>query len=272
MALSHVETALVLRAAAPADLDAIMAIERSPGYEARVGRSTRGEHEAMLAGPRHAYFVGEREGVEAFAILRDLDDPARQRLSQAHRGAAGARRGPRRCLPLLLDWTFAHTPAHRFHLDCFDDNAPAQAMYERLGFTRDGVLREAYLGPGRPAPRSPADGADAAGMGRSVAPLQHDERAIDAPVRLEPRNARRLALSAEPMRRGERDHRLRRMGEAAGRRQLVGRLGVVSSVQRQAPPGASARAAAATSVRDRRDRSRESAAKMRSKAPRRPAR
>lgn len=137
---------LVLRAASPADLDAIMAIERAPGYEARVGRSARGEHEAMLAGPRHAYFVGERDGVEAFAILRDLDDPHGNVYLKRIAARPGRGAGPA-LLRRLLDWTFAKTPAHRFHLDCFDDNAPAQAMYERLGFTRDGVLREAYLAP-----------------------------------------------------------------------------------------------------------------------------
>jgi RimJ/RimL family protein N-acetyltransferase len=146
MALSMLKSALVLRAAAPADLDAIMSIEREPGYDARVGRSALGDHEAMLAGPRHAYFVGERDEVEAFAILRDLDDPhgnvyLKRIAARPGRGAGRA------LLRLLLDRIFAHTPAHRFYLDCFDDNAPAQAMYEALGFTRDGVLREAYLAP-----------------------------------------------------------------------------------------------------------------------------
>ena len=34
--------------------------------------------------------------------------------------------------------------AELFHLDCFADNARAQRSYEKLGFTRDGVLRKAY--------------------------------------------------------------------------------------------------------------------------------
>jgi RimJ/RimL family protein N-acetyltransferase len=137
--------AFVLRAAETADLDAIMAIERGPGYEALVGRSSRAEHEAMLAGPRHAYFVGERHGVEAFAILRDLDDAhGNVYLKRIAARLPGAGRA---LLGLLLDWTFAHTLAHRFHLDCFDDNFRALKMYEKLGFSRDGVLRQAYLAP-----------------------------------------------------------------------------------------------------------------------------
>jgi RimJ/RimL family protein N-acetyltransferase len=139
-------SALALRPAAPADLDAIMEIERSPGYETRVGRSPRAEHEAMLAGPRHAYLVGEREGVEAFAILRDLDD-AHGNVYLKRIAARPGRGAGAPFFAALIDWTFAHAPAHRLHLDCFDDNAKAQDFYARFGFSRDGVLREAYLGP-----------------------------------------------------------------------------------------------------------------------------
>ena len=136
---------IALRAARADDLDAIMAIERTSGYAALVGRSSRAEHEAMLADRRHAYFVGGQADVEAFAILRDLEDPHGnvylKRIAVARAGqGAGAR-----FLAALLDWVFAQTPAHRCHLDCFDDNARAHAMYAKLGFTRDGTLREAYL-------------------------------------------------------------------------------------------------------------------------------
>jgi diamine N-acetyltransferase len=138
---------IALRPARLDDLDAILAIERGEGYENLVGRSTRGEHEDMLAGPRHAYFVGEREGVEAFAILRDLDHPHGnlylKRIAVARPGQGDGAR----FLSLLIDWTFANTKAHLFRLDCFDDNFRAQAMYRKLGFRRDGLLREAYLGP-----------------------------------------------------------------------------------------------------------------------------
>jgi RimJ/RimL family protein N-acetyltransferase len=136
-----------LRPATPRDLDAIMAIERAPGYEALVGRSTRAEHEATLSGPRHAYFVGERAGVEAFAILRDLADPHGNIYLQRIAVAAPGRGDGAAFLTALIDWAFAETAAHRFHLDCFDDNFRAQAMYAKLGFSRDGLLREAYLAP-----------------------------------------------------------------------------------------------------------------------------
>jgi RimJ/RimL family protein N-acetyltransferase len=132
-----------LRPATSADLDAVMAWERGPGYEAFVGRSTRPEHEAMLADGRHVYLIGEN----AFAILRDLDDPHGNVYLKRIAVAQPGRGDGARFLARVLNWTFARPKPHRFHLDCFAENARAQAMYAKLGFTRDGVLREAYLDP-----------------------------------------------------------------------------------------------------------------------------
>ena len=117
------DTPLILRAATIADLDSIMAIERSPRYFARVGQSSRPEHEAMLAGPRHAYFVGDRNGVEAFVILRDFDEPHGNVYLKRIAARPGRRAGGP-LLSLVLDRAFAHPRVHRVHLDCFDDNFP----------------------------------------------------------------------------------------------------------------------------------------------------
>jgi RimJ/RimL family protein N-acetyltransferase len=135
-----------LRAAAAADLDAIMAIERTAGFELYVGRSTAAEHRAMMASADYAYLVGEagEGGIGAFAILRDLADAhgnlylKRIAVSRPGEGVGGA------FLALVVAWAFAHTAAHRFWLDCFVSNARAQRVYEKLGFTHDGVAREAY--------------------------------------------------------------------------------------------------------------------------------
>lgn len=143
------QSKITLRRAASADIAAIMAIERAPGYEDYVGRSSHAEHEEMLASPRYTYFIGlgpEGDAL-AFAILRDFDDPHGnlylKRIAAARPGEGiGAR-----FMRLLIDWAFAETDAHRFYLDCFADNARAQRLYEKFGFTRDGVLRQAYVGP-----------------------------------------------------------------------------------------------------------------------------
>jgi RimJ/RimL family protein N-acetyltransferase len=141
------EANLTLRAASAGDLDAIMAIERAPGFERWVGRSSAEEHRAMMDDANYAYLVGEADGeVVAFAILRDLNDPHGNRylkrfaVARPQEGVGGA------FLERVVDWTFDRVGAHRFWLDCFSHNARAQRVYEKLGFTRDGVLREAYLG------------------------------------------------------------------------------------------------------------------------------
>jgi RimJ/RimL family protein N-acetyltransferase len=148
MANSQVSSAAIKRATA-ADLDAVLALERRPGYEAFVGRSTRAEHEEMLASPRYVYLLGlgETGAPFAFAILRDPDDPhGNLYLKRVAVDEPGQGRGVR-FLAAALDWAFASTTAHRFYLDCFVENFRAQRAYAKLGFTRDGVLREAYLGP-----------------------------------------------------------------------------------------------------------------------------
>jgi RimJ/RimL family protein N-acetyltransferase len=140
---------LTLRPATLADLHAIMAIERTPGFERFVGRSPEAEHRAMMASSNHAYFIGEAAdgAIAAFAILRDLEDPhgnvylKRIAVSRPDEGVGAA------FFALVVAWAFTHTAAHRFWLDCFAHNARAQRVYEKLGFSRDGVLRQAYRAP-----------------------------------------------------------------------------------------------------------------------------
>ena len=142
---------LTLRPAAFADIGAVMTIERSPDFEFSVARSEEEEHRVMLSSPSHAYRlgVGETGGVEAFAILRGLDDIhgnlylKRVAVARPGQGLGTA------FLGLVLDEAFGRMGAERFYLDCFADNARAQAAYRKLGMSRDGVLRQAYrLGDG----------------------------------------------------------------------------------------------------------------------------
>ena len=137
---------LTLRPAALGDLSSVMAIERSPDYELYVARSDEEGHRAMLSSPSHTYRVGVGQSgeIEAFAILRGLGDPhlnlylRRVAVARPDQGLGTA------FLSLVLDEAFGPMGAERFHLDCFADNLRAQRSYENLGFTRDGVLRQAY--------------------------------------------------------------------------------------------------------------------------------
>jgi ribosomal protein S18 acetylase RimI-like enzyme len=137
---------LTLRPALLADIGAMMAIERAPNYELYVARSEEEDHRAMLSSPSHAYRVGVGQSgeIEAFAIVRGLGDP---HLNLYLKRIAVARPGQgvgTAFLGLVLDEAFGPMGAERLHLDCFADNVRAQRSYEKLGFTRDGVLRQAY--------------------------------------------------------------------------------------------------------------------------------
>jgi len=140
------EVSLTLRAAFAGDLEAIMAIERAPGFERWVGRSSAPEHRAMMVDADTAYLIGEASGeIVAFAILRGFNDPHGNRylkrvaVARPDQGVGFA------FLVRVVDWIFERAGAHRLWLDCFSYNARAQRVYEKLGFSRDGVLREAYL-------------------------------------------------------------------------------------------------------------------------------
>jgi ribosomal protein S18 acetylase RimI-like enzyme len=139
-----VPAALAMRPASSGDLPAIMAIERLPGFELHVGRSEETEHRAMMASPAYAYRLGIQTDVEAFAILSGLGDPHRNlylkrvAVSRPGEGLGTA------FLGLVLDEAFGRLGAERVSLDCFAGNARAQRVYQKLGFTRDGVLRKAY--------------------------------------------------------------------------------------------------------------------------------
>jgi diamine N-acetyltransferase len=139
--------ALAVRPASLDDLPAIMAIERMPGFDQYVGRSEEAEHRAMLASPAYAYRLGFKAGVEGFAILSGLGDAhgnlylKRIVVSRPNEGMGTA------FLGLVLDEAFGPLGGERVFLDCFVGNARAQCAYEKLGFTRDGVLRKAYRLP-----------------------------------------------------------------------------------------------------------------------------
>ena len=50
---------------------------------------------------------------------------------------------------VLLDFAFGELRLHRVYLHVFDFNERAIHVYERVGFTREGIVREAYYRHGR---------------------------------------------------------------------------------------------------------------------------
>ena len=130
--------------ATPADIPAIMAIERTPGFEDYVGRWSEEQHSAEMAKDSSRYFVLRDEGgaVQAFAIFQKIGDPdLRVHLKRIVASEAGRGAG-RRLLQSALDWLYTETETNRVDLDLFVENERARRAYEKLGFLVEGRLRD----------------------------------------------------------------------------------------------------------------------------------
>jgi RimJ/RimL family protein N-acetyltransferase len=130
--------------ATPADIPAIMAIERTPGFEDYVGRWSEEQHSAEMAKDSSRYFVLRDEGgaVQAFAIFQKIGDPdLRVHLKRIVASEAGQGAGSR-LLQSALDWLYTETETNRVDLDLFVENERARRAYEKLGFVVEGRLRD----------------------------------------------------------------------------------------------------------------------------------
>ncbi len=141
--------ALDLRLAEPVDIPFIMATERTPGFEKLVGRWSETDHRAALGATGYAYLVatdGAQKRV-AFAIIRDISDPHGNVCLKRIAVTAPGQGIGRHVLDLVVNWTFTETSAYRLWLDVLADNARARHVYRTLGFTEEGVMRNAYKLP-----------------------------------------------------------------------------------------------------------------------------
>jgi RimJ/RimL family protein N-acetyltransferase len=130
--------------ATQADISAIMAIERTPGFEDYVGRWSEEQHSAEMAKDSSRYFVLRDEGgaVRAFAIFQKIGDPdLRVHLKRIVASEAGQGAGSR-LLQSALDWLYTETETNRVDLDLFVENERARRAYEKLGFVVEGRLRD----------------------------------------------------------------------------------------------------------------------------------
>ncbi|MCD2172737.1 GNAT family N-acetyltransferase [Rhizobium sp. C4] len=134
-----------IRPATLSDLPAIMAIERTEGFDAYVGRSERAQHEALMAAADCRYLMLEDEtGAAGFAILQGVG--AANGVVYLKRIAI---RSPgkgfgKRFLSALIRLSFDDYGAEKFWLDAFETNARARHVYTACGLQLDGVLREHY--------------------------------------------------------------------------------------------------------------------------------
>jgi diamine N-acetyltransferase len=136
-----------MRPAVEADIPAIAALERRPENRCLVSAWTEAQHRHALAGPDARYLVAESGDGQfsGYAVLLGVVSPHRSIelkrivVSQPGSGVGGA------MLRAILALAFGALQAHRVWLDVFATNTRARRIYERLGFQREGVLREAAL-------------------------------------------------------------------------------------------------------------------------------
>jgi len=140
---------IILRRASATDLDAIMAIERLPGYEQLVGRSSAGFHARAIDDPDLAYLVGVGDDgtIGGFAILRDLTNAQGNTCLKRFAVANAGQGFGKVLLAAVIDWVFEHTLTHRFWLDHIITNDRARHVYEVNGFQGEGISRQAYVLP-----------------------------------------------------------------------------------------------------------------------------
>lgn len=135
-----------LRRASSADIPFLMSTERQPGYDRLVGRFTEQEHRANLADNTAAYQIAVNDdGIGlGFVFFRTLDDVhnnlyiKRVIVASPDQGTGTA------MMRLALNWAFSETGAQRIWLTHLPENLRARALYTKLGFQHEGVLRHAY--------------------------------------------------------------------------------------------------------------------------------
>lgn len=137
------ETSMVVPAT-PADIDAIMACERRPGYEATVGRWSREQHLAGMADPTHRYFLARRPdgAIAGFVMLQDVGAEADSILVRRIAVAEQRRGYGRQLLHHALHVIFDELGARSARLGVRAHNASAIALYSSLGMREESRREE----------------------------------------------------------------------------------------------------------------------------------
>jgi RimJ/RimL family protein N-acetyltransferase len=140
--MSHMENGRT-ELATEGDIPAIMAIERTPGFEVHIGRWSEEQHAAEMCKATVRYFVLRDGGaVKGFAILQHIGEPdLRVHLKRIAVTDTGHGSGSH-FLDTILEWLFTRTETNRVDLDLFVENERARRAYEKAGFIVEGRLRD----------------------------------------------------------------------------------------------------------------------------------
>ena len=139
---------LRLRQANVTDLGYIMALQFAPENLKFIVPFDEDYHRAIMdsdGSEKLDVIIEEIDtGIAAgYFMLRELDSPCAE-FTHVIIGRKGLGYGSE-ALKLLLKWTFEIKKFHRVWIDCKEYNSIALHLYERLGFIREGVLREYLL-------------------------------------------------------------------------------------------------------------------------------
>lgn len=139
---------LRLRRANVTDLGYIMALQFAPENLKFIVPFDEDYHRAIMdsdSSEKLDVIIEEIDtGIAAgYFMLRELDSPCAE-FTHMIIGRKGLGYGSE-ALKLLLKWTFEIKKFHRVWIDCKEYNSIALHLYERLGFIREGVLREYLL-------------------------------------------------------------------------------------------------------------------------------
>jgi diamine N-acetyltransferase len=138
------------RSATPADIVQICALERLPEFRTLVGSWPEEEHRRLLADPTAAYLIAEDSPGEiaGFAILRGLRSEQRQvELKRLVVRTPNEGVG-KKLLTEAVERAFGEHHAHRIFLDVFVTNERARDVYEKFGFRKEGIMRDAFYRDG----------------------------------------------------------------------------------------------------------------------------
>ena len=134
---------MIVEPATPADIPAIMALERGEGFDDLVGRWSADEHAAEMARPSALYFIArEDDEPTGFVMIQGRGDAhckAHLRRIAVARPGSGA---GTRLLQAVLDWLYTNTDLNRLDLDVYVENERAKRAYEKAGFQVEGRLRD----------------------------------------------------------------------------------------------------------------------------------
>ncbi len=130
------------------ELDFVLAAEQNQENAPFVIQWTRQQHESAIKNTDQSHLIIERKTDAkpvGYAILTGLENPDHsinlRRIVVVEKGK-GYGKG---ALQLIQKLAFEQLNAHRLWLDVKECNLRARYLYEAVGFTFEGILREALL-------------------------------------------------------------------------------------------------------------------------------